>query len=218
MARLHNSRRPLVVSFRRKKPQIPRRTKQVFFDIDLQEALDNLKRQPNQRRNNYSRNSPRNRSRSSLSYNDSKITDYSFVTLNNLEPKHICPLSNETTAYVIKDPISRIEDIEIFQEQRLKIHKATRQQKKRNEDIYDRSPMTKSCTMPQMLFNQRNGSDNGSYANISGVVASWNGPSVWSCDDVSERSSSCSRLELIMENGDKNLTCRHSDGIIIQVP
>lgn len=42
MARLHESRRPLVVSFRRKKPQFQQ--KQVtIFDREVQDTLDGLK-------------------------------------------------------------------------------------------------------------------------------------------------------------------------------
>ncbi|XP_015839433.1 neuromedin-U receptor 2-like isoform X1 [Tribolium castaneum] len=67
MARLHDSRRPLVVSFRRKKPPTLRRPKQVtIFDSELQNTLTTL--------NAPEKNIP-------------------VVEVHSLQPTHICPLS-----------------------------------------------------------------------------------------------------------------------------
>jgi hypothetical protein len=70
MARLHDSRRPLVVSFRRKKPATPRRPpKQVtIFDSDLQEPLTTLTDTTEEKR-------------------------IPVVEVHSLQPTHICPLN-----------------------------------------------------------------------------------------------------------------------------
>ncbi|XP_022919694.2 pyrokinin-1 receptor-like [Onthophagus taurus] len=174
--RLKNSKRPLVVSFKRKRPtHSSKRTnsKQVFFDVDLQEALDNLKLPPTSNDNVYFRNS--------LFDDENQV---------QLEPKHVCCSS-------------RIEDIEIFQEGQMKILK----KKDGLNLVFNRSfnneeggSMTKSCTMPQIIY--------GENLCVSNRWNEFNGK----CEV--DRSGSCSQLEFVKEN-DRN---SRNDGIIIQVP
>lgn len=70
MARLHESRRPLVVSFRRKKPQLQQKQVTIFDKDDVQEMVDGLKG-----------NSPRKEL-----FGDKDDG-------NGLQPTHICPLN-----------------------------------------------------------------------------------------------------------------------------
>lgn len=102
MARLHDSRRPLVVSFRRKRSQqSPRKSKQVIvLDNDLQDALDTLQagEPPRARKEFAPKAVPEGLSR-----------DCSFVEVHNLRPTHICPLSADMEEYCKSD------DVDMFQ-------------------------------------------------------------------------------------------------------
>lgn len=212
MARLQNNRRPLVVSFRRKTPtqQPQHRAKQVLFDLDLQEALDNLDRQPSTR---YLYDHRDSAFFSSFSEQAKSASSASFVdAFNKLEPKHVCPLNAD--AYVIKEGAvpQHAEDIEIFHEQHFKVHKrGKRDANKPKDDIYERT-LTKSRTMPPpTLFNQ------GDVSDITRTRRQSSG--IWSCNKTREKSGSCSRLELITEDGERNANRRqYSDGIVIGLP
>lgn len=244
MARLQNSRRPLVVSFKRKNNQIPRRTKQVLFDLDLQEALDNLQQQQCQKNPRYIYNDIdevfwRSDLKCSGYYN-CKINDFNnsnFVTFSNLEPKHICPLNNGGSGFNNRESFFEEVDENLL----LKIHtdasnrrscyKKYEQNRLNNKGIiYERSSLTKSSTMPPVLFHEQNKNRGDLHANVSHSNAKHcldptAEEGIWCCNKEYERSNSCSQLELIMENDDKNpaTTCchhnhQHSGSIVIKVP
>lgn len=87
MAKLHDSKRPLVVSFRRKRSQYPRKPKQVtILDAELQEALDNLKDEPEI----FAKMRP-------YKHEENSESVISYVEVHSLQPKHICPNSRRSS-------------------------------------------------------------------------------------------------------------------------
>lgn len=158
MARLHDSRRPLVVSFRRKKTQIIKSPKQVtILDSELQNALNNLKNEPL-------------RSDIKSGYGEYEIPVYktssnlpgdcSFIELHSLQPRHICPVNGSKLPFLLPT-YPKVDDIEMFKEQRFKINRMKRRRHKDSKNIPKESfqlsvPdvdtfLTKSCTMPHMV-------------------------------------------------------------------
>lgn len=94
VARLHDSRRPLVISFRRKKRQSGRIPGQaVILDEELQEALDSLKECRKVDRMLPSRAV---HSLPVLSQFDKERIDKDcgYVEVHSLESSHICPLDD----------------------------------------------------------------------------------------------------------------------------
>ncbi|GJQ84306.1 hypothetical protein Trydic_g5244 [Trypoxylus dichotomus] len=257
VARLQNARRPLVVSFRRKMNPPPRRTKQVVFDLDLQEALDNLERQHDQRQR---REVPRYHRedddetggffwtgdiRNSRYYSCenrskmSRLNDCNFIALSDLEQKHSCPLNLNfnvgaaainARGSVVKQTDANLLRIHADGRNRrtVEISEKNKVNRGNTDIIYERSFLTKSSTMPPVLFHDGN---DRLYAEKDYQDAT-NGcemPSegIWCCNKEYERSSSCSRLELItLETcgGDGNVatTCcdhrHHSGSLVIKVP
>ncbi|CAH0553159.1 unnamed protein product [Brassicogethes aeneus] len=115
MARLHDSRRPLVVSFRRKKANLsPRRTKQIIIlDENLQDALNNLDYASRQ---NYLRRSRQDLNNhisvhDDLSNSGSFRNECSFIEIHKLKPTHICPLSTEFSKCTRSKTESSIEEL-----------------------------------------------------------------------------------------------------------
>lgn len=157
MARLHDSsRRPLVVSFRRKKTQIIKTPKQVtILDAELQNALNNLKNQPLE--NNIEYEIPVYKTSSNLP------GDCSFIELHSLQPRHICPVNGSKLPFLLPT-YPKVDDIELFKEQRFKLNRKRRKRYKNCENSSTKSfhltvPdvdtfLTKSCTMPHMVSNE----------------------------------------------------------------
>lgn len=163
MARLHDSRRPLVVSFRRKKTQVTKTPKQVtILDYELQNALNNLKQtEPLQTSikcgyediQEYEIPVYNNRSTSSAG-------DCSFIELHSLQPRHICPVNGSKLPFLLPT-YPKVDNIEMYKEQRFKINRMKRRRHKESKNntketfslnVPDVDTfLTKSCTMPHMV-------------------------------------------------------------------
>lgn len=97
MARLHDSTRPLVVSFRRKRSLHKQPPKHVIvFDEDLQEALGALEEtRESSMRSRCERDTTRNIPIFSSFVGNKLGRECSFVEVHNLQPTHVCPLSRD---------------------------------------------------------------------------------------------------------------------------
>lgn len=94
MRRLRESRRPLVVSFRRKQQPVHKIKQVTVFDAELQKALDNLSEN---KENRYTRKS-RQVNKKSESLDDRDLSEnlqqkYRFVELQNLESSSQCSIN-----------------------------------------------------------------------------------------------------------------------------
>lgn len=160
MARLHDSRRPLVVSFRRKRPQIIKTPKQVtLLDAELQNALNNLKDEP--LHNNIKFDYGNVQEYEIPVYKTSKNLpgDCSFIELHSLQPRHICPVNGSKLPFLLST-YPKVKDIEMYKEQRFKINRMKRRRHKDCENALQAgfqlsvpvdTFLTKSCTMPHMV-------------------------------------------------------------------
>lgn len=160
MARLHDSRRPLVVSFKRKKTQIIKSPKQVtILDSELQNALNNLKNEP--LRCNENKSGEYGEYQIPVYKTSSNLpSDCSFIELHSLQPRHICPV-NGSKLPILLPTYSKVDEIEMFKEQRFKINRMKRRRHKdckniRKDTFQLTVPdvdtfLTKSCTMPHMV-------------------------------------------------------------------
>lgn len=239
MARLHDSRRPLVVSFKRRKPQIHKPTKQVIFDAELQDALDNLKEEPKRRdlldvKLRHAKSYPYNKAHEIPVYktSDNLPSDCSYIELHSLQPRHICPVNGSKLPFLLPT-YPKVEDIEIFQEQRFKINSGKRRHNNKGSvnsfktlDSWnlahsnDNGVLPKSCTMPQMVTEYDKPKNNSFHpASCNGKPSSLN--KNWEnrrdyLNVENDRSNSCSHIECFI--GKSNyVTCQPSESIVIEV-
>lgn len=162
MRRLRDSRRPLVVSFRRKQPPVQKVKQVTILDAELQRALDSLTEE-SKKIDKEGRSLKASRS-SIRKCNDIIFTherptwanlnpDFGIIELHNLESS-----SGFAANGILKPSWQNCSDIdiEIFREQQLKLSNSKRSYNKLSvhefshdyEDANKR--LTKSCTMPDM--------------------------------------------------------------------
>lgn len=111
MARLQDSKRPIVVSFKRKKSHYPKRQVKTF-ESDLQEALDSLLEEPKKRCIPTSRNLTVPNSDKSIDVIQllEKEQKESLVELHTLQPKHICPISGRKHQFIQSNSNGKLEN------------------------------------------------------------------------------------------------------------
>lgn len=208
MAKLHESQRPLVVSFKRKKPQITKCPKQVtILRNSLNESYENSKNSSIAKESIYGKDTELTNNLSHCG-----LDDESFAEVNILRPTHVCPL-NESFPLLIQS-YPRLEDIEIFQEQHLKINCNRALKGKLNShlgcELYyeskDTIPITKSCTMPQV------GCNNVTFCHSNDDKSACFDDSVWLVDnnlidgtnfedtEKYEKSKSCTSIKGMVED------------------
>lgn len=161
MRRLRDSRRPLVVSFRRKQPSVQKVKRVTVLDVELQKALDSLSEESTKidKETRFQRVS-----RNSKKYNDiaehqrsswsTFNPDFGLIELHNLQSSSRLPSNGILTA---KWQNCSTTDTELIRQQQLKLNNTKRSYCKLNFNKYtscnceqDVHILTKSCTMPDI--------------------------------------------------------------------